>query len=194
MKTEEYLRYLGSVRKYSDQTLRSYAEDFSKFEAYINDQELDYRELNNTCARRFIAELSRTGLAKSSVNRTLSAMKGYYSWLLKNGEAEQNPFDGIKGLKRNRTLPDYMFENEIELLLSLTGDGFAGLRDRFILELLYSSGCRVSEASSINISDIDFSDRSVRVPGKGRQGPDRIPRRTGDGVPLRVSASEEYPD
>ncbi|HAK45370.1 MAG TPA: hypothetical protein DCO79_05555 [Spirochaeta sp.] len=167
MKTEEYLRYLSSVKNYSEQTLRAYAEDLRKFENYIKSEQLDVFNLDANCARRFIAGISEKGLAKTSVNRILSAMKGYYEWLKKNGQTKHNPFENMKSLKRNRDLPDYMFEDEIELLFSLTGNGFAGLRDRFILELLYSTGCRVTEAALINIADINFKDRSIRVRGKG---------------------------
>ncbi|MDC7228564.1 MAG: tyrosine recombinase [Spirochaetales bacterium] len=181
MKTEDYLRYIRDIKNYSEQTLRAYADDLKKFEVYLADQQLDYLSLDSVCARRFIAGLSRKGLAKSSVNRILSAMNSYYSWLQANAFVESNPFDNIRSLKQNRDLPDYMFENEIDLLLSLTGSGFAGIRDRFILELLYSTGCRVSEASSINISDIDFREQSIRVTGKG--GKERI-------VYLGVSAIE----
>ena len=172
MKAEEYLRYLRSVKNYSEQTLRAYAEDLKKFESYLKGEELEEEKLDSVCARRFIAGLSADGLAKSSVNRTLSAVGGYYSWMKKNKWIENNPFENIKSLKRNRDLPDYMFEDEIELLFSLTGEGFAGLRDRFILELLYSTGCRVSEVASVNIGDINFKDRSIRVYGKG--GKERI--------------------
>ena len=167
MRKEDYLRYLNNVRHYSEQTLRAYTEDLSKFEEYIREEKLDPESLDVSCARRFIAGLSREGLSKASVNRSLSALNGYYNWLFKNRQVQYNPFENLKSLKKNRDLPDYLFENEIEVLLELTGNDFAGLRDRFILELLYSTGCRVSEAASINITDIDFKDRSIRVNGKG---------------------------
>lgn len=167
MSSEEYLKYLQTIKNYSKETLRAYSEDLGKLERYLEKQEIAVNELEFSTARRFIASLSEVGMAKSSVNRILSAVGGYYTWLKRNGSVETNPFENIKCLKLNRELPDYLFENEIELLLNLTGDGFAGLRDRFILELLYSTGCRVSEAASINISDVDFKDRTIRVCGKG---------------------------
>ncbi len=172
MKSEEYLLYLRTVKNYSSETARAYAEDLGKLEKYLDSENMDEFTLDYSCARRFIAGLSEQGMAKTSVNRILSSMKGYYTWLLTGGEVELNPFENIKSLKQGRRLPDYMFENEIELLLNLTGKGFAGLRDRLILELLYSTGCRVSEAASINISDIDLRERCIRVSGKG--GKERI--------------------
>ncbi|MDC7124029.1 MAG: tyrosine-type recombinase/integrase, partial [Spirochaetales bacterium] len=93
----------------------------------------------------------------------------YYKWLLLQGYIGFNPFDNIRSLKKQHKLPDYLFEKEIDALIALTGTGFTGIRDRFILELLYSTGCRVSEAVSINISDIDFKDHAIKVSGKGQK-------------------------
>jgi len=172
MKIEEYLEYLIRVRNYSEQTVRAYKDDLQKFSIYIEQEELDYLNLDNSCARRFISNLSSSGLSKSSLNRIMSTMKGYYRFLVLQKDTEVNPFEGLRSLKKNRDLPDYMFEKEIELILGLTGTGFFGIRDRFILELLYSTGCRVTEVATISVSDIDFKDRSIRVSGKG--GKERI--------------------
>ena len=172
MKSEEYLKYLKTVKNYSDETIRAYSEDLAKFEKYIETQGLQEAELDFSSARRFVASMSEAGMAKSSVNRIRSSVSGFYTWLSRNGFADRNPFENIRGLKKNRELPDYLFENEIDILLNLTGDGFAGLRDRFIIELLYSTGCRVSEASSINIADVDLKERTIKVLGKG--GKERI--------------------
>jgi integrase/recombinase XerC/integrase/recombinase XerD len=167
IKIDEYLSYLSRVKNYSPETIRAYTEDLSKLKEYLEKENLDAFTLNTSCARRFVAGLSETGLAKVSVNRIKSSVTGYYKWLLSSKYVEYNPFENIKNLKKSRELPDYLFENEIELLLNLTGNGFSGLRDRFILELLYSTGCRVSEAVAINIADIDFKERQIKVRGKG---------------------------
>lgn len=167
MRIEEYLEYLTRVRNYSDETVRAYGEDLEKFSDFIKGEDLDYLHLDSSCARRFISSLSERGLSDSSLNRLLSGVKGFYRYLILNEYTEANPFEGIKSFKKKRELPDYMFEKEIDLLLGLTGEGFSGVRDRFIIELLYSTGCRVSEASIVSVSDIDFKDRSIRVNGKG---------------------------
>ncbi|MBI9105123.1 MAG: tyrosine recombinase [Spirochaetales bacterium] len=172
MKVDEYLEYLTRVRNYSDETVRAYGDDLAKFSTYIREEELDYLNLDNSCARRFISSLSSSGLAKSSLNRIMSTMKGYYRFLILQKYTEVSPFENVRSLKNNRYLPDYMFEKEVENIIGLAGAGFFGIRDRFILELLYSTGCRVSETASISVSDIDFKDRSVRVSGKG--GKERI--------------------
>lgn len=172
MRIDQYLEYLTRVRNYSDETVRAYRDDLEKFSKYISEEELDYLEMNSSCARRFISKLSASGLSKPSLNRVMSTMKGYYRFLILEKDTKVNPFENVRSMKNSRDLPDYMFEKEIELIIGLTGTDFFGLRDRFILELLYSTGCRVSEAASISITDVDFKDRSIRVSGKG--GKERI--------------------
>ena len=172
MKVEQYLTYLSGVRSYSPETVKSYGDDLLKFEKYLDSEGIDELELDSTAARRFISSLTASGLSKSSVNRVMSAMKGYYSFLVKQGAVEANPFENLKSFRKNRDLPDYLFENEMDSILSQTGGDFFGIRDRAILELLYSTGCRVSEACSISLSDIDFKEKSIRVMGKG--GKERI--------------------
>ena len=167
MKLREYIAWLSSVKHYSPETLRAYRSDLKLFSDYLEEEHLEYDGLDPVAARRFISGLSRQGMSVTTVNRILSGLKGYYRFLQTAGYSDSNPFEGLHSFRKKRALPDYLFENEIDLLLSLTGEGFAGLRDRLILELLYSTGCRVSEAASINIQDIDFRRGSVRVRGKG---------------------------
>ena len=124
MMLDRYLRYLSDVKNYSPETIRAYSEDLSKLSAYLEREELDQFKLNSGCARRFISQLSEAGLAKGSINRIKSSVSGYYKWLVFNKNAASNPFDNIKNMKKSRDLPDYLFENEIELLLNLTGSGF----------------------------------------------------------------------
>ncbi len=172
MKAEEYLNYLKNLRNYSSATVKAYSEDLQKFEAYLNAEGLDSDEPGTTAARRFISGLSADGMSKTSVNRIMSSLKGYYRYLIKRGYTDVNPFENIRSLKKNRTLPEYLFEAEIDSLLKLPGNDFAGLRDRFILELLYSTGCRVSEVSGAGLSDLDIKSKTLRVCGKG--GKERI--------------------
>ena len=172
MKTNEYLEYLAGVRNYSDKTVKAYGDDLGKFEAYLAEEQLDYLDLDPVCARRFISALSESGMSSSSLNRIMSSVRGYYKFLVKQNYTDGNPFENLRSFKNNRELPDYMFENEIESLFSLTGNDFFGMRDRVVLELLYSTGCRVSEAASVSLSNIDFGGWSIRVTGKG--GKERI--------------------
>jgi integrase/recombinase XerC len=116
-------------------------------------------------ARSFMARMSTRHMAPATVNRRLSALKGYYEWRRRRLPGTDNPFVGSRTVKKGRRLPGYLTHEEIETFLDFTGDGFAGLRDRTLFELLYSTGCRVGEICSLNVSDVVR--RQVRVRGKG---------------------------
>jgi site-specific recombinase XerD len=116
----------------------------------------------------FMARMSSRHMAPATVNRRLSALKGYYEWRRRRRmPGEENPFSGSRTVKKGRKLPGYLTHEEIEMFLGYTGDDFAGLRDRALFELLYSTGCRVGEICSMDVSDV--MRRQVRVRGKGNK-------------------------
>ena len=102
------------------------------------------------------------------MNRIVSGVRGYYRFLARQGLVASNPFEQVRSLKKPKRLPEVLFEEEIDRLLSLPGADFIGMRDRLIMELLYSTGCRVGEAVKINLSDISVKNRTIMVEGKGR--------------------------
>ncbi len=169
---EKFLSYCRSVRNLSAKTVEAYRRDIAAFQAYCIDLGLEEREIGDREARGFVSELSRKKMANSSINRAVSALRKYYSFLVKYEGFETDPFAEMKGMKKQNTLPDFLFEREIADLLKLPGGDFWGLRDSCIFELLYSTGCRISELTAINISDISLKERSIRVTGKG--GKERI--------------------
>ena len=166
---EKYLKYIQNIRKLSDATVISYKKDLTVWFDYLEEWEILPKDVDKQIARSFIGQLSRDGLASSSINRKISALKGYYDFLIKRKETPYNPFAGIKSMKLNRTLPVHLTDQEISTLTALTGDDFQGLRDRLLFELLYSTGCRVSEICNMKCQDLLKSSPIVR--GKG--GKDR---------------------
>ncbi len=131
---------------------------------------MDVSDVTPRQARAYISSLSRENHAAATVNRALSALKGYYGFLLKQDLVSSNPFASIASLKRSGALPEVLFESEIvKLLDSPETDGcdFFSLRNRLILELLYSTGCRVSELVGIDITDISVKTGNLLVRGKG---------------------------
>ena len=172
---EAYLRYIGSVKNLSQNTVEAYARDIGCFLDFLAGEDLQEDRLTIQDARAFIAHCSTLQYEYSSVNRMLAALKGYFRFRIRNGLSTNNPFEGIRSLKKNRHLPDILFENEVEQLLAMPEksetktkkSGFLLKRDILILELLYSTGCRISEAIGINLSDVDIRERSIRVLGKG---------------------------
>ncbi len=171
---EHYLSYLRSVRNLSAHTLESYAKDLQKYEAFLEERGVDPRKAGLAEARGFVGRLSRDGLSPRSVNRIVSGVRGWYRYMERRGEIGANPFTEIRSLHTEKRLPSFLFEEEMARLIELPSqtscageDSFWKLRDRAVLETLYSTGCRISELVSLNIGDIDFKNSSARVLGKG---------------------------
>ncbi len=165
-----YVRYLQHVREMSSRTVEGYRHDLHAYSIYLAEQGVQAAEISPAQARGYIAFLSRNNHSPATINRALSVLKGYYEFLLKRAEVEANPFATITSLKKGRGLPEVLFESEVDKLLA-AGDGgksdFFSVRNRLILELLYSTGCRVSELVGIDITDISVKTGSVLVRGKG---------------------------
>jgi integrase/recombinase XerC/integrase/recombinase XerD len=168
---EKYLSYLGSVKNLSPNTLSAYRKDVSRLLNFI--EERGYDEEAGDFVRPFISHLSEKNLSARSINRIISGVRGYYRFKQRLGQAAKNPFDGIRGMKGGRGLPTFFFEEEADRLLSATADEDPGsLRDRALFEFLYSTGCRISEAVSLDVTDLDLPAGSVKVAGKG--GKERV--------------------
>ena len=167
---ERYLQYLAHVRHLSANTLSAYRRDMELYFAFAQEQELTLAQMDAGNARSFVGYLSRRGLSSRSINRVLSAVRGYYRFLERVGEQAGNPFASIKGLKIDGRLPTFLFEEEIDQLLeSGEPNDLWELRDLLILELLYSTGCRVSELAAASLTDLDFKGCTLRVVGKGNK-------------------------
>jgi len=164
-----YLDYLWSVRNLSPATVKAYRQDLDAFFVWVNRHSAQDVSLEPALFRRYVGHLSRQNAAVSSVNRRLSALKGFFRYLYRQGIIDSSPVQGIRGLRSERRLPDFLFEDEIAELLRIEGNDFTSLRDKLILEVLYSTGCRISELITMDVSDIDFKRRSVLVHGKGRK-------------------------
>ena len=163
------MQYAISVKNLSDMTIKSYRSDLKLFCDYLSQNGFDIETLNRRQARMFIGFVKRTGHKASSANRILSTMRGYYEYLVRFKNCDYNPFNGLKSLKKKKLLPDFLFEDEIRKLLNFSAENFAQCRDKLIFELLYSTGCRVSEICSIDLKDVNKEDNSIMVTGKGRK-------------------------
>ena len=183
---EKYLQYLKHVRHFSPATLTAYGRDLALYRQYLEQAGLAGREITPSQARGFVGWLSGRGLGSRSINRVLSATRGYFRFRGSHGgQAAANPFQGIRSLKVPARLPSFLLESEAQQLLdgpaaALPGSAgaprpsasFWELRDRLILELLYATGCRVSELAAMNFTDLDIAAHSIRVRGKG--GKERV--------------------
>ncbi len=167
-----FLEYLKTVRHFSAKSLTAYCRDIREYQSFLEEKKWDEEELDTARTRLFISYLSGKGLKVSSVNRILSSLRSYYRFKQQTGHSKHNPWEGFKGFKAAKTLPSFLFEGEVEGLMRLPENNFWGLRDRLIFELLYSTGCRVSELTALNLSDLDLKGGKIKVVGKG--GKERI--------------------
>jgi integrase/recombinase XerC len=173
---EEYRRSLGAEDNASPHTLRNYESDLRQLRAFLLEHGLGLNAVRDEVAvecvdalniRAYLGHLLRRN-RRSSVGRKLSATKGFFRFLLRRGVITTDPTDGIATPKREQQLPVHLTVDDMfRLLESPPGDTPAGLRDRAILEVIYSCGLRVSEVVGLNWGDIDATLELVRVRGKG---------------------------
>lgn len=164
-----FATYLKEERHYSDHTINSYLLDLKDLSNYCkirNIEDLNY--FSRQDARTFLADMEDKGLSKKSIARKISCFRSFFSFLVKKKLVKTNFWATISLPKISKKLPEFLYQEEIELLL----DNFdirkpIELRDKAILEVLYASGMRVSELIKLNLSDIDFDEGEILVSGKG---------------------------
>jgi integrase/recombinase XerC len=163
-----YLRHLAKERRLSPHTSSNYARDIGALADHLERGNVtDWKRVDSQHVRVFAARSHAGGLNPRSVQRRLSAVRGFFGYLVREGAAASNPAMDIRAPKAARRLPGTLDVDQItQLLESPTGDGLA-LRDRAIMELFYSSGLRLAELVGLDITDVDLADRTVRVLGKG---------------------------
>lgn len=158
----------------SDHTVESYTRDVGRYFKFLGSR-TSLIEAGPDDARAYVAELTREGRKAATMNRAISAIRCFYRFQRITQRIDADPFESVHSLKRSGYLPDVLFESEVESMLHPFSDeteGFAATRDRALLELLYSTGCRVSEVVGLDVADLDLKRKTVLVHGKG--GKDRL--------------------
>jgi integrase/recombinase XerC len=171
---DEYAQYLSHERNRSPHTLRNYLSDLRQFCAFLSSsggKNCDALKLlvrvDLPLVRAYLAKLAR-GCKKSSVGRKLAAVKGFFRYLVREGYMPRNPLLDIAAPKQEKPLPPFLsVDDAFRLLGSIQGTGHLQARDRALLEVLYSTGTRVSEVVALNWSEIDFNLGIIGVLGKG---------------------------
>jgi len=163
-----FVAYLRS-RGRSENTLVNYASDLSQFADYLKGQGItDVNDINRDSIRIFLSNILGVGSKKSSASRKLSAVRGFVRWLSSRGIIETDPGEGLKGPKLENSIPKAIsYEDTVRLLTDGPDEGKNYMRDHLLLELMYGSGLRVSEAIGLNWDDIELEERMLRIVGKG---------------------------
>jgi integrase/recombinase XerC len=167
---DRFIRHLQYERRLSAQTCKSYRRDLESLLNWCEKAGVGrWRELDSEHVRGYAAAGFRSGLSPRSIQRRLSAGRTFFRYLLREKQVRSNPVVPVSAPKARKRLPANLDADRMARLLDIPGDGALVDRDRAMLELLYSSGLRLSELIGLDCGDIDLRDATVRVTGKGNK-------------------------
>lgn len=186
----DFLEYLRVIKDASPHTLRNYAIDLTSFEAFMKEKnpETDFsvEGIDRTLIRHFLAKLHQDGKSKKTSARKMSSLRSFFSHLIGKKLITLNPIEDLENPKLEKKIPTTMRYEQVEALFSQPDvSDPLGFRDRTIMELLYSSGLRVSEVAALGREDLDLSNFLIKLKGKGKK--ERI-------VPITKSAAKWIQD
>ncbi len=165
-----YLKHLGTERRLSPHTATNYARDLRALAEFMERGNLsDWKRVDSQHVRVFAARAHAGGLSPRSVQRRLSAVRGFFNYLLRERIVTSNPAVEIRAPKAARRLPGTLDVDQLNQLLDIPAEDALAVRDKAIMELFYSSGLRLDELVGLDIGQLDLPDRTVRVLGKGRK-------------------------
>jgi len=166
---KEYLSILKLEKNLSDNSVFSYRNDLEKFIRFCNIKKIsDAEEVSSSLIVDFFVEQLKYEITTSTTARYLSSLKGFFKFMFHSGYITKNPTEKVESTKIHRKLPVVLSFEEIEKILAAVDiEARGGLRNRAILEMLYSSGLRVSELINLKVNDLYFQDDVIRVTGKG---------------------------
>ena len=168
--TFDFLQYLRQEKNVSKHTERGYLADLEQFFEFHGERPLN--EVDHQSLRRFLAHLLNAGISKTSVARKLSALRSFFKFLNREGVLTANPARLVATPRKEKRLPVVMTMDDAGRLMDAPAgaeDRELELRDRAVLEMLYSTGIRASELTGMDLQDIDRHDRLIRIRGKGRK-------------------------
>lgn len=165
----KYIEHLVQRGKLAELTMRNYVNDINTFKKYLDsEKQKNIGELNKEDFRSYFVFLFEHNYARSSVIRKISALRGFIGWLILNGYLKEDPLPIARAIKKENRLPRFLSYENINLLMSVPDtSNKLGIRDRSLLEIIYSAGLRVSEIKDLQINSINLTTREIRVRGKG---------------------------
>lgn len=162
---DSFINYLKYEKNFSEYTIKSYKIDLDEFYEFSSNKEVDFKLI-----KTYLKSLYEKKYKTKTISRKVSSLKSYFKYLESENLIKENPMRLISNPKIEKTLPNYLNYDDLEKLLSYPDIKTKyGLRDALILEMLYSSGIRVSELANMKIKDIDFHDKKILILGKGNK-------------------------
>lgn len=163
---DKFINYLKVEKNAAEHTIKNYTIDLNAFSLFLADT--DIAQIDHLALRRFLAELRSKAYSKRTIARKLASLRSFFKFLYREGYIKSNPVTAISSPKLDKKLPKFLDVNKItKVILKPDINTDAGLRDRAILETLYSTGIRVSELVGLDLSDVDFISGVIKVFGKG---------------------------
>ena len=168
---EKFIRYLEIEKHYSTNTIIAYQNNIDDFFVYLKDKNIsDIKKVDYMIVRSYLKVLYERKFTKKTISRYISSLRSFFKYLFINHYINSNPMLLISNPKLDKKLPQFLSVNDVETLLSKPKlDNPLGIRDALILELLYSTGIRVSELVNIKLEDINFSLKQIKILGKGNK-------------------------
>lgn len=167
---DDFFDYITYEKKYSDNTVKNYKKVVEHHLIFLKKEGISLIEVDNKIIRNYLRSLDEFNYSKKTLCLYISSLRSFYKYLLKNKIIKINPMILIKNPKLDKRVPKFLYYNELSVLFeNVDLNTPLGIRDNLILELLYSTGVRVSELVSIKIDDINFYDMSIRILGKGNK-------------------------
>jgi len=166
---DSFLSHLEVVRHLSPHTISSYRRDLDSFFTFLKEKNDSWEEVQDHQVRGFVAQERRRGLSARSIQRALSSIRSFFNYLLDEEVVETNPAANISSPKSAQLLPKALDTDLVKRLLDFKPQGDIEIRDKAMVELLYSSGLRLSELCGLNMDSISIKERSCRVVGKGNK-------------------------
>ena len=164
----KFLDYLKNNLGYSKMTIISYQKDLDDFFSFVEKYNINYLNLSKDDIRLYLKLLDERKLKSSTISRRISCLRTFYNYLEDQKMVDGNVFKLIRNPKLDRKLPNYLSYEELRIIFdSIDISDSVGLRNRLLIEMLYATGCRVSEIANIKISDINFNNNSIKIFGKG---------------------------
>lgn len=167
---DDFFDYITYEKKYSIHTVNNYKKVVLEYLEFLDKECIDIKDANNLVVRNYLRSLDKHNYSNKTLCLYISSLRSFYKYLLKNQVIKSNPMVLIKNPKLEKRVPKFLYYNELSSLFeSIDTSTVLGIRDNLILEILYSTGVRVSELVSIKLSDINNFDKSITIFGKGKK-------------------------
>jgi integrase/recombinase XerD len=159
---KQFLKFLETEKKASENTLQSYKRDLQQFEQYIEEAEIKFNKITEQDINEYIEYLKANGKKSSTISRSIASLRAFYQYEVKNKKTMKNPTENIQSPKIEKRTPCILTSEEVELLLEQPNNvDLKGIRDKAMLEFAYATGMRVTEIISLNIEDVNIENSTV---------------------------------